>query len=250
MSAEANDIKADGEVRQKLKQVRFRHLKREIESRLRVTAKNCIHNVPLEVRKAEVGFCALKHVVCDLSEGKDHAPTCPNFGLRSSKEEIKAEFQALMDAPIHEIAAKYPDLAALTWVVGEGPATDLLPGSTLVGSVKGVLLWADTEDEAESAKSEIASLVEASTAVLDAPRLLDEFEGHLDGLATQVAESTKHLDTIEARVATLHDDIEGFRQAFLASERERQEMTIQNATGTPPEKPTFFGWLKSVLPWR
>ena len=240
MSAESNDIKADSEVRQKLKQVRFRHLKREIESRLRVTAKNCIHNIPLEVRKAEVGFCALKHVVCDLSEGKDQASTCPNFGLRVSKEEIKAEFQALMDAPIHEIAAKYPDVAALTWVVGEGPTTDLLPGSTLVGSVKGVLLWADTEAEAESAKSEIANLVEASTAISDAPRLLDEFEAHIDGLTEQVAESAKHLDIIETRVASLHDDIESFRRDILAL----------NTLDLAPRKVTFLGWLKSVLPWR
>ena len=249
MSAEANEIRGDGEIRQKLKQVRFRHLKREIEYRLRVTAKNCVHNGPLEVRGETVGFCALKHIVCDLAENKDHAATCPNFGLRSSKEEIKAEFQALMDAPIHEIAAKYPDLAALTWVVGEGPATDLLPGSTLVGSVKGVLLWADTEAEAESAKSEIANLVEASDAILTAPRLLDDFEDHLGGLSEQVMESAKHLDIIEARVASLHDDIEGFRQALLASERDRQEMIIQNATGVSP-KPTFLGWLKSVWPWR
>ena len=240
MSAEANEIRGDGEIRQKLKQVRFRHLKREIEYRLRVTAKNCVHNGPLEVRGETVGFCALKHIVCDLAENKDHAATCPNFGLRSSKEEIKAEFQALMDAPIHEIAAKYPDLAALTWVVGEGPATDLLPGSTLVGSVKGVLLWADTEAEAESAKSEIANLVEASTAISDAPRLLDEFEAHIDGLTEQVAESAKHLDIIETRVASLHDDIESFRRDILAL----------NTLDLAPRKVTFLGWLKSVLPWR
>ena len=248
MSAEANEIKADSEVRQKLKQVRFRHLKREIESRLRVTARNCIHNTSLEVRGAGVGFCTLKHVICDAGERKDQAPDCPNFGIRSSKEEIKAEFQALMDAPVHEIAAKYPDLAALTWVVGEGPTTDLLPGSTLVGSVKGVLLWADTEDEAESAKTEIANLVEASAAVLDAPRLLDVFENHIDGLSEQVTESAKHLDVIEARVASLHDDIEGFRRSL--ADAQSRSMVVQNATGTIPEKPTFFGWLKSVMPWR
>ena len=248
MSAKANDIKDDGEIRQKLKQARFRHLKREIESRLRSTAGNCIHNIPLEVQGADVGFCALKHIICDVRERKDHAPTCPNFGLRASKEEIKAEFQALMDSPIHEIASKYPDVAALTWVVGKDDTNDFLPGSTLVGSVKGVLLWADNEDEAGFAKTEIANLVEASTAVLNAPRIFDAFEDHIGELAEQVAESAKHLDAIEARVASLHDDIEGFRRSL--SDAQSQSMVVQNATGTIPEKPTFLGWLRSVLPWR
>lgn len=234
MSAE---IKGDGEIRQKLKQARFRHLKREIESRLRLTAKNCVHNIPLEVRGAEVGFCALKHIVCDVAEKKDHAPSCPNFGLRASKDEIKADFQALMESPIHEIATKYPDVAALTWVVGKEEPTDFLPGSTLVGSVKGVLLWADTEGEAESAKSEIANLVEASAAVLNTPKILDGFEDHIDTLAQQVQESASSLDLIEVRVAALHDEIEAFRQDILA------------ANGLAVSKPSLWSWLRSVLPW-
>jgi hypothetical protein len=234
--------KGDGEVRQKLKQVRFRHLKREIESCVKVTARNCIHNAPLQVRGVEVGFCALKHVICDVAEGKDHAQECPNFGLRASKDDVKAAFQSLMDAPVHEVAAKYPDVAALTWVLESEPATDLFPGSTLVGSVNGVLLWADTEAEAKAASVEIDTLVETSQSVTGI--LVPEvgyLESQIDSLADQVGASNHHVGIIEEQVKALRAVIDSFLDEI--------EATKNNLPASPP-KPSVWSWLQSVLLWR
>jgi tetrahydromethanopterin S-methyltransferase subunit B len=234
-------IKGDGEVRQKLKQVRFRHLKREIESCVKVTARNCIHNVPLQVRGVEVGFCALKHVICDVAEGKDHAQECPNFGLRASKDEVKAAFQSLMDAPVHEVAAKYPDVAALTWVLESEPATDLFPGSTLVGSVNGVLLWADTEAEAKAASVEIDTLVGTSQSVTGILTQMSDLDSQIDSLADQVEASNHHVGIIEEQVKALQTVIDSFLNEIDAAKK--------NLPVSHP-KPSVWSWLQSVLPWR
>lgn len=232
--------KGDGEIRQKLKQVRFRHLKREIESCVKVTARNCIHNVPLQVRGVEVGFCALKHVICDVAEGKDHAQECPNFGLRASKDEVKAAFQSLMDAPVHEVAAKYPDIAALTWVLESEPATDLFPGSTLVGSVNGVLLWADTESEAKAASVEIDTLVGTSQSIAAVLSQMEDLDGHIDDLSEQVGSSQRHVDHIEGQIRLMQDVIDNFLKEIDAAKKNL----------LAPRKPSVWDWLRSVLPWR
>jgi hypothetical protein len=60
-------------------------------------------------------------ILCDLAwGGAEKARTCPLFELRLTKEEIKADFKDFLStAKLHEIAAEYPDMAALLWVLQE-----------------------------------------------------------------------------------------------------------------------------------
>ena len=87
--------------------------------------------------------------------------------------QIKAEFREFfVEAPLHEIARDYPDVAALLWVVGDSEY-DLVPGATLVGKMGGVLLWADTPDEADRARHMI-DLLAASQKDPDENTLAEE----------------------------------------------------------------------------
>ncbi len=112
------------EIRQKLKQAQYRHVKRILRQR--------------------------------FPRGEDW----PKAEVEEIKDEYRTFFQ---DAALHEIARDFPDLAALMWVLEEQPDQALVVNGTLVGSMGGVMLWADSDDEADQARVMIDKIV--STAV-------------------------------------------------------------------------------------
>ena len=125
-------MNSPGAIRHKLKQVIYRHLKRRLDQELTPAAENCVFNdtvldpyslskdrfpVPLHVCiHAEV-----EHRVCDPRwGGAEKAKECPYYKAPLDKDEIKEEFKEFMQrAPLPEIAAEYPDVAALMWELGE-----------------------------------------------------------------------------------------------------------------------------------
>jgi hypothetical protein len=131
-------MKSAGAIHRKLEQVRFRYLKKSLEQGLRRTPSNCVHNASAEhplVPEHEVQLCTnpdfrklgVPLMLCD-SEYENRAPTCSAFCLRQTKEDIKATFKAEMTSlTVAEIAAQYPDMAALMWVLEEDPAAAVIP---------------------------------------------------------------------------------------------------------------------------
>ena len=107
-------MRSEGDVKQKLKQAQYRHLKKVLRK------------------------------LFPPDEEWD----------RIKVQEVKASFkEAMATAPLHEIAKDFPDVAALMWVLEtETTQEDLVPGSTLVGSLGGVFLWADTPEQATKAR--------------------------------------------------------------------------------------------------
>jgi hypothetical protein len=117
-------MRRESEIRQKLKQACFRHVKRDLRDR--------------------------------FPPGADWP--------REQVDSVKSEFRRFIaTAPIHEIARRYPDVAALMWVLEERSGQSLRLDGTLVGKMGGVPLWADTEEEAETARSMIDKIVDAAT---------------------------------------------------------------------------------------
>ena len=153
-------MKTSGEVGQKLKQLRFRHIKRVLKKALRVAPSTCAHNKTVEVdsSKARVGLCCCPELtlgVCDEVLG-DRSKDCPSWKALHSKEELKQELKDTFESsPVSEISRLYPDVATLMWVLtdSEDPRESLMPGATLVGSLGGVLIWADTPEEAAAAQA-------------------------------------------------------------------------------------------------
>lgn len=114
-------MRRSGEIRQKLKQAQYRHLKRKL--------------------------------LLELPAEEDWP--------QEDVDKIKGGFREFLStAPLHEIARLYPDIAALLWVLEEMPDEPLAVNGTLVGRIGGVDLWADTEDDASYARSVIDQLVE------------------------------------------------------------------------------------------
>lgn len=131
-------MKSEGQIKQKVKQVIFRHRKAYMKRGLSKRPENCIHNhrVTLPVHmanRASLGVCGYcgedgpNNVVCDSTMGGDkQAAECPYFQERSSAEDLKEEFNRKLgldgEKPVEigYIAKEYPDVAALLWVMGPG----------------------------------------------------------------------------------------------------------------------------------
>jgi hypothetical protein len=125
-------VKSEGEVRQKLKQVLFRHQKSLLKANFKKRPETCAHNALVELDKdSDIGLCMFQYpkaveprgLPCDERiGGVEQARKCELWEPIQSKDEIKAEFQVLFEdtAELAPIAAEYPDAAALLWVLGNG----------------------------------------------------------------------------------------------------------------------------------
>ena len=117
-------MKPEGSVRHKLKQVRFRYLKKELEQSLAVCSKNCMWNQTVSVGTTSVGMCGhgkFARTLCDDKSFDGANPSeCHEYKSRISKAEVKDAFYGqLNNATLPEIAYRYPDMAALLWVLSE-----------------------------------------------------------------------------------------------------------------------------------
>lgn len=126
---------SSGKVRQRLKQVLFRHRKKYVEDGLKRRPCNCIHNADArvlddKVPKQTVRLCLYQvedrskwnNVVCDESlGGVAQAERCPYYECKHSVKDLEALFNTVVgiDGTNAEFSKHYPDVAALLWVLGQ-----------------------------------------------------------------------------------------------------------------------------------
>jgi len=122
-------MKSEGAVRHQLKQVVFRHLKRQLRENFRAAPETCHYNKAVNIPGGgQVRLCyykddltdAPRKIVCDseILDGVEQAENCPYWKPLRTKEAIKSEFQDLIaHGDRGHIAASYPDIAALLWVL-------------------------------------------------------------------------------------------------------------------------------------
>jgi hypothetical protein len=121
-------MKTEGQVRHKLQQVIYRHLQRAIRTAVSRRPENCIHNGKVQLPRGELRFCQLywdgdgSVSPCDESfNGLDQCARCQEFKRGRTKEKVREEFAAfLKNSDLAVIAAKYPDVTAMMWVLDLG----------------------------------------------------------------------------------------------------------------------------------
>jgi hypothetical protein len=132
-------MRSEGAVRHQLKQVLFRHLQKELRANFRQIPVSCRFNRQSLLEGTiqhgvSVGVCYFevdgkpRKVVCDarLPGGSEQARNCPLWSPHRDKETVKQEFRDLMASGDYGmIAAKYPDVTALMWVLGVSIPEDL-----------------------------------------------------------------------------------------------------------------------------
>ena len=84
--------------------------------------------------------------------------------------QIKQEYREFWEnSPLHEIARDFPDVAALMWVLDHRPDEPLAPNGSMVGAMGGVLLWADTDEDADYARELIEKVMNQALNVSTHP---------------------------------------------------------------------------------
>lgn len=183
------------EIRQKLKQVKYRYLSKLLTAKLAPRPSNCLHNGTLDVPEKEppLHICTLKlddgswnGGICDEEhDGLERAKQCPHFCPRQSKDEIKADFRSFFDtAEYGQIAYLYPMAAGLIWALGDE-----------VDEPEGELDPEPTEEPA----SEVPQVPDAATldklSAEEEPQ--DPVPAALDHLAEQVSNLQSSMLTTE-----------------------------------------------------
>jgi len=143
---------SDVKIKRKLQQVIYRHRKRFIDDGLKRKPCNCKWNgaakFPQGVSQRRIVRLCLyqaedreqwNNLICDESLGGiQQASRCPYYQEKSRSEDLKAMFDSLLGldgskVEIGWVAKHYPDIAALTWVLGTQPeAEDRDPSEPLV----------------------------------------------------------------------------------------------------------------------
>lgn len=130
-------MKSRKEIKTKLAQVRYRHLKKALRTGLSRKPENCMHNAKLgqgsKPDSPRVGVCmfgveegAGPRGVCDeCFGGRNRAAECDDFEVIRDASEIRKDFEGFLnEASKGEIAFHYPDMAALMWALGDHPSLD------------------------------------------------------------------------------------------------------------------------------
>ena len=123
-------MKTRGQLIQKIKQVRFRYMKKFIDKCMSKASQNCVYNRQSSLTVDSVSsvcICGFNMEnrdwvadPCDKRLNPDKATNCDQFLLLNNKDELKEEFNTSIDAlPLPAIASKFPDLAALLWVLSD-----------------------------------------------------------------------------------------------------------------------------------
>jgi hypothetical protein len=135
-------LRTESDIRKKLAQARFRHLKKRVRTSISRRPQNCVHNRKLgdgsTPERPAVGVCMLNgdcpDGVCDDAfGGRARAAGCPSF-TPPDPESVKLDFEDfLSEAPAGEIAYLFPDMAALLWVLDTRPdvETDIPDGEDI-----------------------------------------------------------------------------------------------------------------------
>ncbi len=143
-------MKKESEIRQKLKQLKFRAKKKNIKESIRRDPSNCMHHAVESFSNGKtVGLCKYGNVkedgedwyisVCDeeTDEGFEQARNCAKFRPIRTVDSIKEEFDCMIESSrdnIGYLALYYPDIAALSWVLDEAKSNvDRLIPSDEVG---------------------------------------------------------------------------------------------------------------------
>ena len=146
-------MKTEGTVRQKLKQVRFRYLKDDIAKAIKVVPDNCKHNIVVPNPDGmDIHICGLNRnkedwvpTLCDYRVG-NRAANCSFYQNEVDKETVKSEFTNFISTKsLPEIAAVYPDMAALMWVLSEEEPADREPVE-----LPPTVIYTITEESAEA----------------------------------------------------------------------------------------------------
>jgi hypothetical protein len=196
-------MKTLGQINQKLKQVRYRRVKKELSKLTKRAGRNCVNQKIVKTPSGPLGVCKLDCAACD-SLVRDRAVGCEDFQLNHTSEQLKESLRNFFETrEPNEISVRFPEVAALLWVLGEdvdeAPLMDGAPALTL-GAID---VWTDTAEKAEGLNEWFMEQAYESVVVEQLSSLVGE---PVEGLVAKVEEVKEALATETASRQRLHDE--------------------------------------------
>lgn len=126
-------MRTESKIRHQLRQVTFRHLQKRLKANFKKLPSTCASNREVELDEGtSVFLCGvvngdgtMRGVPCDarIPGCKTMARECSLWTPLFGKDEVKAEFADIMESGDRGvIAAEFPDIAALLWVLDDDTA--------------------------------------------------------------------------------------------------------------------------------
>ena len=226
-------MKTEAEIAHKLKQVQFRHAKREIADLLDTKPSNCAHNRQLDLAGfGKIGFCSSqdcprKGKSCD-SRFSDRAVGCafyePLHNADDARSRVKEFFK---NAPPSEIAAKYSDVAALIWALDEERVE--YPDPYSAGELEGISIWVADLDDADALKTILRDLEEAR----------ESLEGDLADLHTRLGARDEEVASLEIRLSEATNQV-------TSKQAEADSLKAEVTRLSVPKPNALMTWLRPM----
>jgi hypothetical protein len=195
-------MRPKGQVAQKLKQAVHRAIQREVRNLTRRTASNCANNREVGFGPGSIRVCALDCQKCDPVLD-DRAPECPDYASRASEQQIRKSLREFLKArPPQDLAARFPDVASLLWVLADEEGDDqrghLMVQAEPALKLWDVVVWTDTPEDRQAIQE----------AYGEAVRVRGEQE-------ELVAAQLSRIQDLQARQQELSDELGSLRQKSL-----------------------------------
>ena len=140
-------MRTQSQIQQQLKQVVYRHLQKKLRMLFKKKPTTCRHNREFRFEDGSyVRLCGVRNpmIPCDdrIPGCSELARECPLWKEMRDKQDVKAEYHDLIQSSDRgRIAARYPDIAALMWVLDD---TADVPSESDIDEMGG-----ESEDEEE-----------------------------------------------------------------------------------------------------
>ena len=145
-------MKTEGQVIQRLKQVQFRRVKKELSQLLSVRPENCSNHKALGVPSGPVSICSLDCSLCDLKRSQACGDYAPKYEKENLKDSLRHFFETRSPKDVY---VRFPVVSTLMWVLSDEEFPYLEPAPV---EVAGVPVWADTEQNAEALREHVEGL--------------------------------------------------------------------------------------------
>ena len=247
-------MRSTGAIRQKLKQVKWRYLKKLLAAKLAPRPVNCVHNGLIQIPEngnhgpsAGLHICTLKLVdgswdggVCDEDHGGlQRAQGCPHFQPSLSKDALKDEFNRFFEnANYGEIAYLYPMAASLIWVL-EGDEGDDESGES--GDLPQEEPASETPQMPAQATLDKLQQPEADPDQGEVLGALESLREQLQGLQENLPKMISTL--VQKETADLGERVGDLSESTLNTRNEIQRR-LDALEAQPPAK---IGWFDRLL---
>jgi len=222
-------MRSKGQVAHKLKQAVHRAIQREVRNLTRRTGPSCTNNREVTFGTGAVRVCALDCQKCDPVLD-DRAPECPDYTPRATEPQIRKSLREFLKTrPPQDLAARFPDIASLLWVLANGDDDDqrghLMLQAEPALKLWGVAAWADTPEDRQTLQG---AYLEGAVTLKAAQAKAERLQADLDAAAEIQQQADQKDSIIRSQERALAASEKALREADARAEEHRRAAQVKS----------------------